>query len=173
MANTYEKIATFVAPGTDSGVITFSSIPATYTDLLLLCSLHTNSNTGSYGEQVNIRFNGSSSNFSSRRIEGYGTSISPSTEIHGGFAKVPNDNNSPGSNMGNAMIYIPSYTSNTNKAWFADSIMQINGANNELFIYANLWSNTAVINEITISSTEVSSRFRIGSSVTLYGIKKD
>jgi hypothetical protein len=170
MPTAYTAIASITISAVDFNAVSFTSIPQTYTDLLLYISARTNSNTGSYGNQIDINFNDSGANFTSRRMEIYGTTVSQSSEVHGGVAKIPNDNDN-GSLFGNTMVYIPNYRSGLNKGFFSDGVFQDNTAASDNFLYANLWGITSAITKITIKCSDPDPvRYRIGSTFTLFGI---
>jgi len=72
MANTYTLIEAKTL-GSNTANVTFSSIPQTYTDLLLKTSLRY---TGSSADSVKMLFNNSSSNYNFKYLEGNGSSAS-------------------------------------------------------------------------------------------------
>jgi len=171
MATTYTLISSVTVGSGGAANMEFTSIPATYTDLVLLTSLRTNSTVSSYGEQVNLKFNGSTSNFTSRRLEGFATTAQSSTETDGRFGRANNANASQTvSTFSNAMVYIPNYAGSTNKSWSSDSATEQNGNFNELYLYAGLWSQTAAITSISIVGADPGN-FVQYSTATLYGIK--
>jgi hypothetical protein len=66
MANTYEAIATVEVGSGGAANIEFTSIPATYTDLKVVCSLR-----GTYAgitDDVNVYFNGTNTNRSAKLL---------------------------------------------------------------------------------------------------------
>ena len=66
MANTYTLISSVTVGSGGASSIEFTSIPSTYTDLLLNFSGRSNTNQASGGFACKIEFNGSSSNLSAR-----------------------------------------------------------------------------------------------------------
>jgi hypothetical protein len=75
--NTYESIATQTL-GSSSGSITFSSIPSTYTDLVIVFS-----GTTAALVAVDIQFNGdTSTNYSRTIISGNGSTASSDREVN-------------------------------------------------------------------------------------------
>jgi hypothetical protein len=146
--------------------IEFTSIPQTYTDLLVLLSLR---NEGAE-EHILISFNGSSSNFSGRFLAGIGTSVSSSTYARYLGNQMPSG--APSNTFGNAIVYIPNYTGSTNKSfssdasgWTGDSSRFTN------VITAGLWSVTDAITSVKFEP-EAASDWAQYSSATLYGILK-
>jgi len=80
MALTYTAIATTTVGSGGAASITFSSIPGTYTDLVVKASVR--SNQGNIANSLTIQFNGSSANFTSRFIEGSGSTVSSFTSTN-------------------------------------------------------------------------------------------
>ena len=72
---TFIQIATTTVGSGGAADITFSSIPATYTDLLLLTSIRTN-RTGTEEDSVNLEFNGVGTAYTRRNLRGNGASAS-------------------------------------------------------------------------------------------------
>lgn len=147
--------------------ITFSSISGNFTDLLLLFGVRGSNNN------VSLRFNGSQSGYTSRLIRSSGSGA-PSTFLQSGdqmywmAAIVQNTANT----FSNGMIYIPNYTSNTNKMVIAESVSE----NNETLSYqettAGIWANTNAITSVSIFFEQGGASFTQFTSATLYGITK-
>jgi hypothetical protein len=144
--------------------MTFSSIPTggTYTDLLLVYSLRpTNTNV----EGIYISFNGSTSNFSARYLEGNGSSASSGAGIAryiGAFQGTTSNT------FGNGQVYIPNFASSNAKSWSVDNVTEANQTAAYQDIIAGLWNDTTAISSITISLN--SATIAQYSSATLYGI---
>lgn len=175
MANTYVAIAKTVLTGTQA-TITFSSIPSTYTDLVLLISGR-GDGTSDSGLQPDIKFNNSAtSDYSRTRLEGYanaGASAAASdnstgSSAFGGIA-LPNAGASSTSNtFGSIEIYIPNYAGSTNKIASITAVREVNATTwYNVRAIAGLRSNTAAVTEINITG----SSFVSGSRFDLYGIK--
>jgi hypothetical protein len=75
MAVTYTLIQSVTVGSGGAANIEFTLIPQTYTDLLLLCSLDQSSSS----VIADIRFNGLSTNLSSRLLLGNGSAASSTT----------------------------------------------------------------------------------------------
>ena len=164
MANTYVKIATVSGTGS-SGTLQFTSIPATYTDLLVKVSAR-NTSTNDYFE---IRFNGVSTNLSGRALSGEGSGTPTS------FSLVPygrmNGSGTTASTFASTDIYIPNYAGATNKSVSTDSVSENNATLAFAVFSAGLWSNTAAITSIELVAT--GNNFATNSTATLYGILKN
>jgi hypothetical protein len=161
MPATYEPISTQTL-GTAVSTVTLSSIPSTYTDLVLVIGYGVHS-TG--GELLRMRFNGdTATNYSNTRIANGG----------GGFGSF-RDSNSSVIDVGaiyttadplTFIAHIPNYTnSTTNKTVVCSSNTTQNVTST-----IGLWRATPqAITSIGFLLT--GGNFAIGSTFTLYGIK--
>lgn len=167
MATTYTLISSNVLTGSAASV-TFSSIPSTYTDLVLRISARTD--RASFPEDyAKIEFNGSTSNLSSRILYGFGGSSGSTNDGSMVYGAV-NGGSSTSNTFGNAEYYIPSYTASQNKPISISSVTENNGTTAVIYEVAGLWSNTSAITSIKLLSY-YSANFVSGSSFYLYGIK--
>jgi hypothetical protein len=171
MANTYVAIATTTVGSGGTANITFSSIPATYTDLAILVSLR--SNNSAVFDNVKITFNNNTSSYNYRSLNGNGSAASsdsftsdPADKIIG----IINGDTSTASTFGSLYVYIPNYAGSTNKSLAIDSVSENNATTAYARIAANLWSNTAAITSIKLEPYAGTS-FNQHSTATLYGIK--
>jgi hypothetical protein len=162
---TYTLIARTELTSTQAN-ITISSIPATFTDLLLVVSGR--STTADTALDSLISFNGSTSNFSFRQIYGFGTIVASLTTPARQIGGYPGGNSTVNT-FSNSQIYISNYRASTAKSYSIDSTSE----NNEVISYnmlgAGLWNDTAAINSIVITSGAGGSLAQF-SSATLYGI---
>jgi len=167
MANTFVKIATVTVGAGGASSIDFSSIPATYTDLCLKFSLRTNRGTFT-AELLRVDFNGSSASQSSKLLEGSASTAASfalsTTQVAAATSSVSTTNT-----FSNGELYIPNYAGSTNKSISADSVAENNAAAGPLYLGAGLWSNTAAITSISLTST-ISTTIQQYSTATLYGI---
>jgi hypothetical protein len=167
MANTYVKIGSTVTVGVlGSATIDFTSIPSTYTDLKIVLSSR-DSSVGGFA--FNISFNGVTTSRTSRWIEGDGASaISYSTtNALGGYNTLATQT---ASTFASSEIYIPNYAGSNNKSFGVESVQENNATTAYMVMGAGLWSSTAAITSITLTSN--SGTFVQYSSATLYGISK-
>jgi len=167
MPNTFTLIASSTVGSGGAANIDFTSIPSTYTDLCLKLSLRS-----TYAARSNSVFisalNGSTSSFSSRILEGSGSSaFSFSTARNIGAIPAAN---STANTFNNVEVYFPNYAGSTNKSFASDAVQEDNQTEAYSSITAHLWSNTAAINQITIISNE--NNLAQYSSAYLYGIVK-
>lgn len=161
------KIASVNVGSAGASSIDFTNIPQGYTDLQLVCSLKTSFSGAQWG-QVYLKFNTSSASFTNKNLYGNGSTASSGSDATttGGFATT---GGSGGTNaFANNLIYIPNYTSSNNKSYSVDSAPEMNATSSLLILGANLWSNTAAINAISI--VDYNASFVQYSTATLYGI---
>jgi len=163
MALTYTAIATVTVGSGGAANIEFTSIPGTYTDLLLKASTR----GVSTDDLIVISFNGSSANQTQRYLTGNGSSASSNntTNLWG----VNNQSGTTASTFSNNEIYIPNYAGSTNKSLSLDGVTENNATSAYTWLMGGLWSQTAAITSITI--TTGGGNFAQYSTATLYGIK--
>ena len=156
-----QLIQTISLTGSQSS-IEFSSIPQTYTDLVLVVSVIT-AQTNPDLAWLRLAFNGSNSNFSNRKLYGDGSGVGSDTSAD----FMPQGFNG---NPGNGLIYIPNYTSSNNKSFSIDSVQEANATKAYQMLLAGLWSNTSAITSIAFNNPY--GNLNAGSSASLYGITK-
>jgi len=171
---TYTLIASSTVGSGGASNINFTSIPNTYTDLLIYYSGRTNNNFNQ--DWLQIKFNNNSSSYSSKQLIGTGSSVASYNDLLGGgagFAGTMVGATATASIFGNGYIYIPNYVSSNNKSWSVDSVNEINAVGSETItnLSAGLWANTTAINQITLASNS-SSTIQQHSTAYLYGIIK-
>jgi hypothetical protein len=165
MPITYTPIATQTL-GSAASSVTFSSIPSTYTDLVLV----TNSGCATVGTSIFFQVNGDTgSNYSTTYLYGNGTAVgsgrrtSQTTGAIAFFAAM---------NTGFEHNSITSFLNYSNTTTFKTTISRGNRASANDFPAAettvNLWRNTSAITSIVVSA---GANFIVGSTFTLYGIK--
>ena len=166
MANTFELIASSTVGSGGAASIDFTSIGATYTDLVVKLSARC-STTDTW---VNLSLNGSSSNFSSKRLTGNGSAAESGSQTNN-FASILNENSSYTANtFSNGEFYIPNYANTSNnKSVSSDSVNENNATTAVTALIATLWSSTAAINQITL--TPNAGTFVQYSTAYLYGVK--
>jgi hypothetical protein len=173
MANTYQLIEAKTL-GSNTNEVTFSAIPGTYTDLLVKASTRQSGNAD--GNQMGIRFNGSSaSDYSRRLIYGDGSTVNGGSGASENFARLAFAQSSTytANTFNNIEIYIPNYTSSDYKSFSTDAVSENNAtAQYAQAFYAGLWSNTAAITSLSLSEYSGSGTdFVQYSTFYLFGIK--
>lgn len=176
MATTYNLIqkASVTSAGGETALY-FTSIPSTYTDLEIWCSVRT---TGAVNFDIlNMQFNNDTGNNYTTRVDLYGYNGSAgsggsSTKdvINVGYI---NGNSSTSNTFGSAKIYIPNYTTTDRvKSVSVDVVQEINSSSNYLLaINASYWNTTnAAISDIKflINSGDSMAQY---TTFYLYGIK--
>jgi hypothetical protein len=169
MANTFELIASYTVGASPVTSIDFSSIPSTYTDLCFKISARI-TRSGVVTDIMNISFNGASTNESSRRLEGNGSSASSASNSLL-LAYQASSTDATASTFGNGEVYIPNYAGTIwNKSFSNDGVSENNGTTAFAGLAANLWSNTAAINQVTFTP-DGGTNFVQYSTIYLYGVK--
>ena len=166
---TYKAIATVTVGSGGASSIEFTSIPQTYTDLVIKFSGRSNT-TGNEGVNVEVNFNGNSANYSERQIYGNGSEAVSYTNGSSAYinrffaaaaAATPNT-------FSSTDIYIPNYTSSNNKSVSGDSLSENNNTTAPITLEAGLWSNSAAITSIKLDPSGDWVQY---TTATLYGIK--
>jgi hypothetical protein len=164
---TYTQIGTAQVVGAGgANNITFSAIPATYTDLVLKVSARLASGAGF----MLLDFNGlSTANFSHRVLEGDGSTaysfVSGNSNYATGLVGASNTANT----FTNTEFYFPNYAGSTNKNVSIDGVTENNGTTAYADLEALLWSNTAAITQIRLT-TSSAANFAQHSTAYLYGV---
>jgi hypothetical protein len=162
-----QVIEHYEVPSGGVSSIVFSSIPDTFTDLLLLTSLRTTNSPDSpntYG-LARVAFNGSET-VSRRELIGYGSgtqSGSGTTLNLQASGSVTTANT-----FSNNSMYITNYTAAAAKSVSLDMVHENNATQAWQFITAVLWNSTAALTSLTL--TGVGGNLTQYSSASLYGI---
>ena len=154
MANTFELIASSTVGSGGASSIDFTSIPSTYTDLCLVVSAR--GTAGLTRDDLRIKFNSSSSGYSGREVRGYDSGSVGSTTSSATYfdcARIPSAS-ATASTFGNTSVYIPNYAGSANKSFSVDDTSENNSsAAYYLSLSAGLWSNTAAITSINLTTS--------------------
>lgn len=153
---TYDLIASNVLTSSASSV-TFSSIPATYRDLVLVVRGTT---AASVGERVQFNGDTTSSNYSFVTAFGSGASASSQSGTNAWLAY----NLTAGDGL-LSIVQIMDYSA-TDK--HKTSLHRGNSSVQGVEMMAQRWANTAAINQVTVLA--VSTTWNSGSTFYLYGI---
>jgi hypothetical protein len=167
MALTYVALATVTVGSGGAANIEFTSIPGTYTDLVLKASLRDTRN--GVANDFNLEINGSSANRTYKALNGNGST----TSSFGGTSAtigVETGDTSTASTFGSFELYIPNYAGSNNKSMSSDSVQENNGTQGEQWFVASLWSQTSAITSLKLVPGSGFS-YKQHSTATLYGIK--
>jgi len=160
----YESIATVTVGSGGSSLITFSSIPQTYTHLQIRYIAQKTTNGSMY-----LRFNGNSTNsYTNHNLQANGSSTSSDGNVN-----VNGIDTGAGITSGHfwgSIIDILDYTSTTK----TKLIRQFGGVDNNgsgsIILKSGMWNNTAAITSITF--TPDSTNLAQHSQFALYGLKE-
>jgi hypothetical protein len=160
------KAAVVGAGGATS--IQFTSIPQTYTDLVLLVSVR----SGSSSDTLFIRINGDAvSSTTSKILEGNGSTATGSSSTSDTFVRFGTITSAASANtFSNGLAYIPNYTGSANKTVSVDYVMENNGTTAYQTIVGGAFPVTAAITSLSVSNTAAS--LAQYSTAYLYGILK-
>jgi hypothetical protein len=161
---TYEPIATSSPTGNPTEII-FSSIPATYTDLVLVVTAKSsassniyvivNSDTGSSYSWVNVYGTGSTAGSNRALSNSFGLLL----DYYGG----PDNNNNE--------ITISNFQNYSNTTTFKTCISRSNNAALGVDAVVSLWRSTSAINSLKLGlGSARTDTFATGTVATLYGI---
>ena len=169
MSNTYKLIASAAVGSTGATNFSFTSIPSTYTDLIIKLTLRDTASADFWG--YNVYFNNSlATNYSVRRLVGTGSSVG-SDSLSSQTTLIPyaaNGGSSTSNTFANNEIYIPNYTSSNAKSVSLDGVSENNATSAVSGLVAGLWSLTSAITQIDISASGTFAQY---STAYLYGIK--
>lgn len=165
MPSTYEPIQTTTLSSATT-TVTLSSIPGTYTDLVLVVSPAVATAQDLYFK-VN---NDSGSNYSYTILYGTGSaagSFRASSQTLGMFDYY----GQPDTTLGNSN-YILNFMNYSNTTTYKTILSRSNRAGSGTDAIVNLWRSTSAITSITMQvSPSATINFSVGSTFTLYGIK--
>ena len=167
MPATYTLISSNVLTTTQASV-TFSSIPATYTDLVLRVSARDSSDTPI--STLTMTFNSdTATNYSETVLDGSGSAASSSrtTSVNADARVMIQPSTYTASTFGSFELYIPNYLVSANKPYSYFGITENNATASYIRTNAALWRNTAAITSISMVAPV---NFVSGSSFYLYGI---
>lgn len=170
MATTYTLIASAAVGASGATTFSFTSIPSTYTDLVIKVSLRDTASAAYWG--FNIYFNNSTAtNYSCRRLYGSGSgtasdSFSSQTTL---IPYAATGGSATASTFANTEIYIPNYTSSNAKSVSVDGVSENNATSAVAGLTAGLWSLTNAITQIDITASGTFAQY---STASLYGISK-
>jgi hypothetical protein len=168
MADTYTLIEKITVGAGGASSVTFTSIPQTYTDLVIKASVR-GSNSIDY-QYADMIFNSNTSNYSNRFLEGTGASaVSYTSATTSVQFPIGDGNTATASTFGNAEVYIPNYTGSANKSVSIDTVSENNATTARTVLGAGLWSNTSAITSIQLTATN-STSFLQYSTFYLYGV---
>jgi len=165
MATTYTLISSVTVGSGGAASMAFTSIPSTYTDLLVKVSARS---TFAINPQAALYVSTNVSSPSSRRLEGNGSSAASYTEASSINASGSTPaSTSTANTFGNVEIYFPNYAGSTNKSLSMDGVGENNTTAAYATLTAGLFSSTTAIDTVTLTTD---GNFVQYSTAYLYGI---
>lgn len=174
MANTFDLITT-TSLTTAQTSISFTGIPATYTDLRVTLTARSSLASPSVQSAFKIQFNSDTSgNYKHRGYLGNGNSTGWSTDTATGETAITNQYlpaSVAGANIfGNTIMYIPNYAGSTQKTVNIINAQENNTQTAYTQTIIGLWTGTAAITSIQLTESNAAN-LTAYSTASLYGIK--
>jgi hypothetical protein len=158
--STYELIGSTTL-GTATGTVSFSSIPSTYRDLVVVVY------ASGAASALNLRFNSDATTdaYARIRLSGNGTTVSSATTLNTNWICT---NAADLDNLAHSMIHI--FEANqTDRHKFV--LINTGRAAAGVDAMSGRWINTSAITSVNLSNNLGASNFTVGSSFYLYGIR--
>lgn len=154
----YTPIATYTVSGSSTASYTFTSIPSTYTDLVLICM-------GSTTNGLQLQFNSDTgTNYSATGLYGNGSAASTGSISNKTYLALDGG-------AGGANAYTP-YTVNisnySNSNIYKTVLTRFNATTTYMGVNVGLWRGTSAINAIKVY--QFSGNLTDQTTFTLYGI---
>jgi hypothetical protein len=167
MATTYEPIATYTVTGSAVASYTFTSIPQTYTDLILVANLrNSGTNSASYVRVGNGSID-TATNYSTTYLEGDGSTAysgrdSNRAQVDGLRAAL---STSASDTFNGNLVHFMNYSNTTTY-----KTILVRSGNPAVVVNASvsLWRSTSAIDQVRVYTN---ANTEVGSSLTLFGIK--
>jgi len=170
MASTYTLISSQVLASSAASV-TFSSIPATYTDLVLRCSAR--SDGAVVDEEIKIVFNADTSTVYSFTYLAADVTTTPSSSRFAtrafAWALFVDGASATANTFGNLEAYIPNYLSTASKPFSSFGVSETNAATPIIAVTAALYQGSSGISSMALSPAN-GTNWVTNSSFYLYGI---
>lgn len=173
MAATYYLISNTTLSSAQT-TVTISSIPATYTDLILRVSARNNA-SGSSNDNVYCKINNDGgANYQVSHIYGYtggsGANFQGGSGATTSITIYETDTSTLANTFAQAEIYFQGYTTAYTKQWIDHAVAPSNRTGTGIISwYSGRWQSGAVISSLVL--TPNAGQFIAGSSFILYGIK--
>lgn len=159
MPSTYTPIATTTLGS--AGTVTFSSIPSTYTDLII-----TVNGKASGNGQVALRFNGVTNSYSTTTVYGNGSAAGSARETAATYMQLGYLNYFDTTNQAMAICHIMNYANTTT---YKTVLCRMDNAALAAGASVGLWRYTNAITSVEVRAAAYD--FASGTVVSLYGVK--
>lgn len=158
---TYEAISTYTHTGGSTTQIDMTSIPQTYTDLVVVGNVIYSANAGDY---LSYRLNGNSTNgnYAIQRMAFNSSSVSPDRGTDNKFVGY----------SASASQYVPfimNLFNYTNTSYQKSAILRIHNAGTTSMYYGGTFTPTSAITQVSLFFA--ASSIAAGTTITIYGIK--
>lgn len=164
---TYTFISKYTIGSGGASDVTFSSIPSTYTDLIVQVSAR--STESDNGSSLRFYFNGDTTNNSRLELRAIGSTVASYTIPYAQAGYVAASQTTSGS-WGTATLYVPNYNSSNVKLSAGDiSLASSTTGENYNVFNAGSWAVTNAITSITLLAA--GGNWVQYSTFCLYGIK--
>lgn len=166
--NTYTQIASTTL-GSNASSVTFSSIPSTYTDLVLVVSA---ADTAAGGQQISFRLNSNATAiYSFTTIYGNGTSAASNREVTGAgrtYGTI-NWNTATNTTLGTS-VAVANFMNYSNSTTYKTVLSRSSNTAFGTELDLALCQLTAAVTSIDLYSANSGRLFLAGSTFNLYGI---
>lgn len=164
MANTYELLTSATVTSAQAS-IEFTSIPQTYTDLILVCSTRVDTASGVVAS-LKVQCNGT--DITGRRLGAEGSPFAAYSDT--GSSAYTDTAGATASTFNNTQFYIPNYASTSAyKSISIDSVAENNATAAGLSLIAGIYSSNTAISSLKILNA--SYNLLTYSTAYLYGVK--
>lgn len=171
MAKTFFKLAQTTLTSA-YGSVNFSSIPQTYTHLVLLSSARTNYGSGFYSNGF-IRLNNTTSTYYGTVLEGTTAFNDSGSSVNGIRCDFPAPGSASANNFNVSETWIHNYAGAAHKSGTQELyVPNQSGSNTFIDRRGWHWASTNAVTSINIT-TAGSGQFVAGTTWTLYGIGQD
>jgi hypothetical protein len=160
--NTYVALKTATISGSSTNTVTFSSIPATYTDLVVVFNGALTSGTYDCLTSFN---NDTSTNYSITGIRGNGSTVTTNTVANRNYIYPDYFTAVTTTFESNFIMHINNYSNTTT---YKTVLTRANTLSRYVAASVNLWRSTAAINTITFLAG--ANNWAAGTTFSLYGI---
>ena len=169
MPNTMTLISSATASSGSVASLDFTSIPSTYTDLILKGSVRCAGTSNGNAYAVWMSINGVTTNRTWKVLAAYNNSSITTASGTDAFVAETGGTGGTVSTFNNFEIYIPQYTSSNNKTFGSNSVTEVQGTNNEIDLVGGNWNTSAAITSLSVYVS--GQNLAQYSTVSLYGIK--
>jgi len=166
--STFIPISTVTVGSSGAANIEFTSIPSSYTDLVLYLSARTTPTGGSAWQYVEVRLNGTTTSYTYKQLYSDGSSVTSGTGSLAAGAYANPDSNTANV-FANSFTYISDYNSSENKTYLNHAATETNASSALISLFSTTRANTAAVTSLTL--VPQSGNFKQYTTATLYGIK--